>query len=306
MAVDGRPPTGRPFGFPVPAPIALTIGGTDSSGGAGVPADLATFAVHGVFGTAAIARVTAQNTIGVRAVGTIEPALVRAQLEAIFDELPVGAAKTGSLGSAGTIRTVAAVLRERFGGPLVVDPVSVAKSGAPLLDDEAQEALRRELGPLAVVLTPNLREAEALLGRPIASADAAAEAARALRAGLATDGRSGPIVVITRVPDVGRALDLVCGPRGVAELAAELIPEAPTHGAGCVFAAAITAELAGGADPEAAIRAAKRFVTEAIRRGLRWAPGRGPVNPSGVDRGERSAAGEPATSGQQVEAESHV
>ena len=288
MEPTGRPPMGRPFSLseyePARPPIALTIGGSDSSGGAGIQADLSTFAAHGVFGAAAIARVTVQNTLGVRAIRALEPEFVGAQLEAALDDLPVDAAKTGSLGSAETIATVAALLRARRVGPLVVDPVSVAKSGAPLLDAAGQRALLTELAPLAMVLTPNVREAEALLGRRIRGYTEAAAAIQQLRALIRAEvaGGVGPLVVITRVPSAERAVDLICDEDGVDELSAELIPDAPTHGAGCVFAAAITAELALGRDPRSAVVAAKKFVTEAIRRGLRLAPGRGPVNPSAV------------------------
>lgn len=295
MEPTGRPPMGRPFLLterePARPPIALTIGGSDSSGGAGIQADLSTFAVHGVFGAAAIARVTVQNTLGVRAVQALEPEFVAAQLEAALDDLPVDAAKTGSLGSAETIAAVAAVLRARRVGPLVVDPVSVAKSGAPLLDPAGQRALLDELAPLATVLTPNVREAEALLGgriRGYAEAVTAIQQLRALIRVGATDG-AGPLVVITHVPHAERAVDLICDAAGVGELSAELIPDAPTHGAGCVFAADITAELARGREPRAAVVAAKRFVTEAIRRGPRLAPGRGPVNPSAVRPAVESA-----------------
>src|SRR5690606_3000952 len=160
-------------------PIALTIAGSDPSGGAGIQADLKTFHQHGVYGTAVITLLTVQNTRGVTAVETMRPELVRDQVRAVIDDVPPVAAKTGALGSAGVVRA-AAELAAGFSFPLVVDPVMISKHGAPLLDDEAAEALTRELLPRAFLVTPNAPEAEVLSGIHVHDRESAADAARAI------------------------------------------------------------------------------------------------------------------------------
>jgi hydroxymethylpyrimidine/phosphomethylpyrimidine kinase len=258
------------------APVALSIGGSDSSGGAGIQADLSTFAAHGVFGAATIARVTAQNTRGVRRVLAVPTDLIQEQLMCALDDLPVRAAKTGSLGSAETVAVVASELRG-LRVPIVVDPVLVAKSGARLLGDEGLAAIRDLLLPLAEVITPNAAEAAALSGIDVRTVTDAERAAMTL---LRTGGPR--LVVITGLGDADAAIDLVATPDGPHRLVAPRVAGAPTHGAGCVFSAAITANLALGGEPFAAIVAAKEFTRRAIERGLRLGPGRGPVAPAFV------------------------
>ncbi|MEY2476509.1 MAG: hydroxymethylpyrimidine/phosphomethylpyrimidine kinase [Actinomycetota bacterium] len=251
--------------------VALTIAGTDSGGGAGIFADLKTFEAHGVWGTAAVVAVTAQNTLGVQAVQTIAPETVRAQIEAVVEDIGVDAAKTGMLATAELVRAVAGLAPR----PLVVDPVFVSKHGDTLLVDDAVEALRLELIPRATVVTPNLPEAGALIGAAVTDRAGMEHAARILLA-------LGPQVVMVKGGhlETDDAPDLV-----LAKHAEPLWLEAPrivarhTHGTGCVLSAAITAEIARGMEPVDACIAAKQFVTRAIAAGLELGAGVGPVNP---------------------------
>ncbi|MCC6174363.1 MAG: bifunctional hydroxymethylpyrimidine kinase/phosphomethylpyrimidine kinase [Chloroflexi bacterium] len=284
-------------------PVAVTIGGSDSSGGAGIQADLATFAVLGVFGASVLTRVTAQNTRGVRDVCALPPDFVAAQLAAVYEDLDVRAVKTGSLSSAATIAVVARVLREHRTASVVVDPVFVAKSGTRLLDDAALGALVSDLLPLATVITPNRQEAGLLVGRPVRSLDEATVAARELLAMMSgsrqaagsTDGSDRPayepmVVVTSASSEKNHIVDLVCTPNGVEKLRGVRIEHAPTHGAGCVFSAAIAAGLAHGVPALEAVRAAREVVTRAIRSGIAHEPGRGPVSP-GLGLGRRPGVG---------------
>jgi hydroxymethylpyrimidine/phosphomethylpyrimidine kinase len=251
--------------------VALTIAGTDSSGGAGIFADLKTFEAHGVWGTAVVVAVTAQNTLGVHAVQTIAPETVRAQIEAVVEDIGVDAAKTGMLATAELVRAVAGLAPR----PLVVDPVFVSKHGDTLLVDDAVDALRLELLPRATVVTPNLPEASALTGAEITDRPGMEHAARTLLA-------LGPHVVMVKGGHLegDDAPDLV-----LTKNAEPLWLEAPriharhTHGTGCVLSAAITAELARGMEPVDACIAAKQFVTRAIAAGVELGSGVGPVNP---------------------------
>ena len=239
--------------------VALTIAGVDSGGGAGVTADLKTFEAHGVWGACAVVAVTAQNTLGVQAVESVSPAMVRAQILAVAADIGVRAVKTGMLASAAHVAAVADALEE-IGRPLlVVDPVLVSTSGTPLLDDVT--VLRERLLPLATVVTPNRAEALALTG-----ADDPEAAARALGV---------PVVMVTGSET---ARDLVWD--GQARwLEAPPLDVVHTHGTGCVLSAAITAELARGMDPVDACIAAKAFVTGAIAAGIALGGGVGPVDP---------------------------
>ena len=254
-------------------PVALTIAGSDSGGGAGIQADLKTFAALGVHGTSAITAVTAQNTTGVTDILELPVSLIREQIRAIVEDMEVGAAKTGMLSSSEIIAAVAdAIARHRI-DKLVVDPVMVAKGGARLLRDDAVSALRELLIPLAAVITPNLPEAEVLLGRKIATLDERRAAARDL---VALGARAA---VVKGGHAEGDAVDVFFDGSRTIELQARRITTSNTHGSGCVFSAAITAGLARGLVPLEAVREAKAFITEAIANSLEIGHGHGPVNP---------------------------
>jgi hydroxymethylpyrimidine/phosphomethylpyrimidine kinase len=248
--------------------IALTIAGSDSGGGAGIQADLRTFAAHGVHGTCAVAAVTAQNSVTVTDWVAVDPAMVVRQIETVAADMPIAAAKTGMLGTPAIVRAVAAHLRARPFPFLVVDPVMVSTGGDRLLTPEAEAAVMAELLPLATLVTPNLPEAEALLGRPVRTTEAMAEAARALVA------RGAHAVVVKGGHLDGDAVDVFFDGADVVELRVPRIVTTNTHGTGCTFSAAITARLAAGASLAAAVLGAKDYVTEAIRNG--YAVGRGP------------------------------
>ncbi len=250
----------------------MTIAGSDSGGGAGIQADLKTFAALGVHGTSAITAITAQNTTGVTDILELPVELVRKQIAAVVDDIGVQAAKTGMLFSAAIIGVVADAVREYGIRLLVVDPVMVAKGGAKLLRDDAIEALRDQLIPLAAVVTPNLPEAEVLLGRPIASLDERKQAARDLVA-------MGARATVVKGGHAEDATDVYFDGSQMVELRAERIETANTHGSGCVFSAAIAAWLARGADPLQAASEARSFITKAIANSLEIGHGHGPVNP---------------------------
>jgi hydroxymethylpyrimidine/phosphomethylpyrimidine kinase len=257
----------------VPVARALTIAGSDSGGGAGIQADLKTFSALGVFGMTAITALTAQNTTGVSAVVEMTPEFVGMQIDAVVGDIGVDAAKTGMLSSAAIIERVAEKIREHHLTVLVVDPVMIAKSGAALLRPEAREALRRILLPLALVITPNLHEASALLGRPVRTLAEMEDAARALNA-------LGPRYTVVKGGHLhGQPVDVVFDGRRLERLDAQRIATPHTHGTGCIFAAAITAGLARGRPVPDAIREAKTFVTRAIAGGIAVGAGHGPANP---------------------------
>src|SRR5688572_17859481 len=220
-------------------PVALTIAGSDSSGGAGIVADLKTFEAHGVWGTVALTAVTAQNTLGVQAVETITPEMVRAQIASVMADLGVDAAKTGMLGAAAVVVEVARTVAELGVRPLVVDPVMVASTGERLLDPDAVDAVIRHLLPQAAVVTPNLAEASALVGFDVTDRATMAQAARAL-------GEMGPQVVLVKgghlAGDASPDCMLVTGEE-IVWLEGARLPDGGAHGSGCVLAAAICAEL---------------------------------------------------------------
>ncbi|HEV2477978.1 MAG TPA: bifunctional hydroxymethylpyrimidine kinase/phosphomethylpyrimidine kinase [Candidatus Dormibacteraeota bacterium] len=253
-------------------PVALTIAGSDSGGGAGIQADLKTFAALGVHGTSAITAITAQNTTGVTDILELPVDLVRKQIAAVVDDIGVQAAKTGMLSSAAIIRVVAEAVREYGLSLLVVDPVMVAKGGAKLLREDAVDALRSQLLPLAAVVTPNLPEAEVLLGRPVASLDERKQAARDLVA-------MGARAAVVKGGHAGDVTDVYFDGAQMVELRAQRIDTVNTHGSGCVFSAAIAAWLAQGADPLQAATRARSFITQAIANSLEIGRGHGPVNP---------------------------
>ncbi len=255
------------------AATALTIAGSDSGGGAGIQADLKTFQRFGVFGTCAVTLVTAQNTRGVAALQLLPAELVRSQIAAVAEDLGVGAAKTGALGSAALVEAVAeSVARFRI-RPLVVDPVMLSKHGAALLDADAVRALRERLLPLATLLTPNLHEAAALLGGPLEGESAMREAARALCA-------LGPEAVLVKGGHGSgpEAVDVLWTGREALRLVAPRIDTPHTHGTGCTFSAAVTARLALGDDLVRASRIAKTYVTRAILRAPGLGAGPGPLD----------------------------
>lgn len=262
-----RPATPRSASRVPGLPIVLTIAGSDSGGGAGIQADLKTFRARGVHGTSAITAITAQNTRGVSAVHAVPLRHLRAQIAAVFDDFPVAAVKTGMLGNMATVRLVARELAHRRPPWVVVDPVMIATRGARLLDADAMDALIGNLIPLADVLTPNLPEAEALVGFAIRSrrdADAAAEALLAMgaRSVLLKGGHARGATVVDRYHDA-RGMVEISHPRRALE----------GHGTGCTLAAAIAAELAKGAAPRAAVRRAIAYVQRALAAGYR--PGSG-------------------------------
>lgn len=252
-------------------PIALTIAGSDPSGGAGIQADLKTFHQFGVYGEAVVTLLTVQNSVRVTRVVVMAPALVEEQIDAVLQDIPPAAAKTGALGSAEVVRAVAEAA-SRFSFPLVVDPVMISKHGAPLLAEDAVTVLRECLLPRAILLTPNVPEAEALARRPIHSPDEARAAARQIRE------MGARAVLIKGGHKDGDATDLLLDSAGFAEFPAPRIETRHTHGTGCTYSAAIAAGLAHGLGLRDAVGRAKRFVHEAIRTAPGLGSGCGPVN----------------------------
>ncbi len=258
--------------------IALTIAGSDSGGGAGIQADLKTFAAFGVYGTSAITAVTAQNTTGVTAWEPVSTELVIAQIETVTSDLAPAAVKTGMLATAAIVEAVAATVDELELPNLVVDPVMVAKGGSRLLDDEAVAALIAELLPRAEIATPNVPEAEALAGFAIRTLDDMWKAARRIR-------KLGPRVVVLKgghLPPSGSdpdfCVDVVNSSQDEFELRAPRLTTPHTHGTGCTFAAAIAAGLALGQPAGQAIRGARDYVEGAIRNAPQLGKGHGPLN----------------------------
>jgi hydroxymethylpyrimidine/phosphomethylpyrimidine kinase len=241
-------------------PVALTIAGSDSGGGAGIQADLKTFAALGVHGTSAITCVTAQNPKRVAGIQVCRPEMVRQQIEAVFAELRPGAAKTGMLFSTEIIRVVARFFKKNRRIPLVVDPVMVATSGARLLDPPAIKALRKELLPLASLVTPNLHEAAILVGRPLRSVEDMRLAARKIH------GDFGCAVLVKggHLGGVREAVDIFFDGRVELLLSAPFISGPHCHGTGCTYSAAITAYLARGLELPRAVTRAKEEITQSI------------------------------------------
>ena len=245
--------------------VALTVAGSDSGGGAGIQADLKTFHALGVFGTSAITCITAQNPRRVSAVLAVDPRLVGEQMVRVLEAFPIGAAKTGMLYDSAIIEVVAAVFCKWKIKSLVIDPVMVSSSGARLLKKEAIAALTRKLLPLASIVTPNLSEAEVLSRSTIRSLDQLREAARAL-----ADEFGVPVLVKGgHLKRARRAVDVLFDGHEFYEFAAPMVPKIKTHGTGCTFSAAITANLALGHDLRESVRRAKLFVTQSIRRAVR-------------------------------------
>jgi hydroxymethylpyrimidine/phosphomethylpyrimidine kinase len=253
-------------------PRALTIAGSDSGGGAGVQADLKTFAALGVYGMSAIAALTAQNTVGVRGIVELAPEFVSLQIRAVVEDIGVDAVKTGMLSSSAIISQVAKDLRDLGLQKLVVDPVMVAKGGDRLLRADAVEAMVEELLPLALVVTPNLHEAAALIDREVRNLEEMKDAARAIKA-------LGPRYVVIKGGHLpGTPLDLLFDGRNFREYANPRYDTQHTHGTGCTFASAIAAGLAQGLPVEEAVARAKDYITAAIQHGMPMGEGHGPVH----------------------------
>ncbi|MDA1280390.1 MAG: bifunctional hydroxymethylpyrimidine kinase/phosphomethylpyrimidine kinase [Chloroflexi bacterium] len=268
-------------------PVVMTIAGSDSGGGAGIQADLKTFAAHGVHGTSTITAITAQNTMGVTAVQEIELEVIAAQIDAVVVDMNPVAVKTGMLSSPEIVRLVAGKAREYRWQSLVVDPVMIASSGAKLLRDEAVETYRKDLLPLALVATPNLPEAAVLAGREVTSVEEAREAARAIH-----DFGAKYVIVkgghMESLSGGGQSLDLLFDGTEFVDFGLPWIDTTSTHGTGCTFASAITSRLALGIDIEEAFKGAKRYVWEAMMAAYPAGQGHGPLNhmwrlSSGVD-----------------------
>jgi len=252
-------------------PVALTIAGSDPSGGAGIQADLKTFHQFGVYGEAVITLVTVQNSLGVSRVECLAADLVAEQIRAVLADIPPGAAKTGALGNREIIQAVADLAVD-FRFPLVVDPVMVSKHGASLLAADSVEVLRTRLLPMAFLITPNLEEAGMLAGmevNDVATMRAAAEKIAAM----------GPQAVLVKGGHLsGDAIDVLFYRDEWFEFTAPRIETRHTHGTGCTYAAAITASIAAGDKLPDAIQKAKRYVTEAIRTNPGLGGGSGPLN----------------------------
>ncbi len=261
-------------------PVVLTIAGSDSCGGAGIQADLKTFALSGVYGASAITVVTAQNTTGVQAAELLDRQLVVRQIDSVAGDLPIAAVKTGMLGSVELIEAVAEAIERHGFATLVVDPVMVAKSGDPLIDDEAVEAMKRQLLPRATIVTPNRHEAARLVGWAEApdTVNRATEAARII-----CDRFGAGACVVKAIASDGdepiQSVDVLCHGQTSRTFTGPLCPAGRTHGSGCTFSAAIAAELARGQSLPKAVALAKRFITRAIHEAPPLGGGTAPVNP---------------------------
>lgn len=254
------------------APVAMTIAGSDSGGGAGIQADLKTFSALGVYGASTLTAITAQNTVAVTAVHELPTDIIAAQIEAVVTDIGVDAVKTGMLSSPAIVETVALELRRHGIENLVVDPVMVAKSGDPLLRQEAVESLKTLLVPLASLVTPNIPEAETLTGMKIETGEDVREAARRI---VALGARA---VVVKGGHLSGPATDLLYDGSEFTEFTSERFDTVNTHGTGCTFASATAAGLAQGKSALDAVAQAKEFVTEAIRNSYPLGQGHGPVH----------------------------
>jgi hydroxymethylpyrimidine/phosphomethylpyrimidine kinase len=252
--------------------VVLTIAGSDSGGGAGIQADLRTFAAHRLHGTSAITAVTAQNSVGVTDWLALPPRLVASQIEAVATDMTVAATKTGMLASAEIIAAVADAAARLQLGPLVVDPVMVAKSGDRLLDAAAERAYVERLFPRAALVTPNLFEAEALLGRPVRDLPAMRDAARALAA------LGARAVLVKGGALAGEAVDVFFDGERLVDIPGPRVDTRNVHGTGCTLSAAICARLAQGEPLLDAVRGAKAYLVEALRRSYTVGRGRGPVD----------------------------
>ncbi|AHV97211.1 bifunctional hydroxymethylpyrimidine kinase/phosphomethylpyrimidine kinase [Paenibacillus sabinae] len=253
---------------------ALTIAGSDSGGGAGIQADLKTFQELGVYGMSALTAVTAQNTLGVQGVYPLEPAAVAQQLDSVGEDLTPDAVKTGMLFSSDIIRTVADKIRQYGWNNLVIDPVMVAKGGSSLLLREAVQSLIDHLLPLALVTTPNIPEAEILADMSIANLQDCEEAAKRIR----QMGSQSVVIKGGHGSENGIVTDVLYDGREFVYMESPRIDTRHTHGTGCTYSAALTAELAKGHSAAEAVRTAKAFIRAAIEDGLGIGSGHGPTN----------------------------
>ena len=254
-------------------PVAITIAGSDSGGGAGIQADIKTFAAIGVHGTTAITSITAQNTQTVTAIVDLEAEIIKRQIQAVAEDMDIDAGKTGMLHTKEIIKAVASeISKSQF--PLVVDPVMVAKSGTPLLEQEAKDSLKTHLLPRATVVTPNKFEAEKLVNRTIVNLADAKTAAKEI-------SEMGPQAVVVKGGHINLqyAIDVLYYKGKYKIFETPRLDVKTTHGTGCSFSAAIAAELAKGKDVPLAVKNAKKFITAAIEFGLNIGKGHGPVNP---------------------------
>lgn len=260
---------------PETVPVALTIAGSDSGGGAGIEADLKTFTSLGVFGAVAVTAVTAQNTLGVPGVSVLDPDFVVAQLDAVLTDFQVGAAKTGMLANSDIIEAVADSIKRYSVPNLVVDPVMVSKTRAPLMEADARDALVRRLLPLATVITPNIPEAEAILGVSIRTTAEALLAAERLK-------DMGPEWVVVKGGHLQdqpeNSVDIAFNGEEFIELSARRYATANTHGTGCTYSSAVTAYLALGMEVPEALRAAKDYISWAVANSFSLGHGCGPTN----------------------------
>jgi hydroxymethylpyrimidine/phosphomethylpyrimidine kinase len=255
-------------------PRALTIAGSDSGGGAGIQADLKTFMALGVYGMSAITALTAQNTMGVSSVHEVPPDFVREQIAQVVRDIGVDAAKTGMLATAEIVTAVAETVAEFNIDKLVVDPVFISKNRDILLAEDAVDSLINKLFPVSLIITPNLYEASALIGEEVSTLETMRNAARVLH-------EMGPGYVLVKGGHLaGDTIDVLYDGSSYIELPAERIDSIHTHGTGCTLSAAIAAYLARGDEVIDAVRQAKAFVTESIRRGLAIGGGHGPTNPA--------------------------
>ncbi len=251
---------------------ALTIAGSDSGGGAGIQADLKTFSALGVFGTSVITAITAQNLSGVTAVQAIDPEVVQKQLQAVLEGFPIKAIKTGMLFSVEIIAVIAQTLSNYRMIPLVIDPVLAATSGRKLIRDDAARHLQEKLFPLAVLITPNIPEAEILLGEKLKSPQDLEQAARKL-----FERFNVPVLMKGgHLPDM--AVDILVDAGGLEPFASELIRGVNNHGSGCTLASAIAAALAKGESLRQAVKTAKTYITEALKNSLLLSPGLRVIN----------------------------
>jgi hydroxymethylpyrimidine/phosphomethylpyrimidine kinase len=251
----------------------LTIAGSDSSGGAGIQADLKTFAAFGVYGTCAVTAITAQSTAGIAEMSALSADLVTAQIEAVAGDIAIHATKIGMLATAAIVEAVAAAIEELELPLVVLDPVMVSKSGTRLIDEDGVRTMCAELIPRAFIVTPNLPEAEALSGMRIASKDDVGEAARRIH------GIGGAAVLITGGHgEGGTVVDLLFDGRTFSEFSTPRIETRHTHGTGCTHASAVAACLALGMDPNEAARRAQQYVAGAIRHAIAIGHGQGPLD----------------------------
>ena len=253
---------------------ALTIAGSDSGGGAGIQADLKTFAALGVYGMSVLTSITAQNTVGVQGIYDLPPEFVGLQIDSVLTDIGADAVKTGMLSNTKTIALVAEKLRRYQVENLVIDPVMIAKSGDPLLREEAHVTLVHDLFPLAKVVTPNLHEGRVLSRLPISNLEEMKEAAKAIH-------RLGPQNVVVKGGHLEReSVDLLYDGRQFLELPGPRLETKNDHGTGCTFASAIAAGLAKGQDVPTAVKAAKEYITQALQGAIDWqlGQGHGPVH----------------------------